>query len=91
MLTSPVVLTAATVGTSSGQASAARQRKFLMLANPSATSTVWIGFGVTAVASGPGCIALPPGTNIKFDQTYVPSDQINAIASGASSPLTIIE
>jgi hypothetical protein len=96
LTTRPSVITAATVGTSSAQALAAQPRNYLLIANPSAAATVYIQFGsAAAVVNGAGTIALGPGLfhewqGLSDQSAFVPSDAIQAIASAAATPLTII-
>jgi hypothetical protein len=93
----------ATVGTSSamviGQNLSRRRIEFY---NPSATATVAVcptigrhtGFAFACTLNGAGSITLLPYGSVRIDGTpgnaSVPSSW-NAIASGASSPLTVTE
>jgi hypothetical protein len=71
--------------------------RFLDIANQSATATVCLNFGAVATISGTACaageITLPPLPNQASDKTwqnnFVPSDVIHAIASAASTPITV--
>lgn len=79
-----------TVGTSSAQALAAGSaNKFLDIMNESATATIACAFGATAVINGAGSITFPPGWHRSWEGTFVPTDAVNCIASGASTPATI--
>jgi hypothetical protein len=79
-----------TVGTSSAQALAAGSAsKFLDIMNESASATIACAFGATAVINGGGSITFPPGWHRSWEGSFVPTDAVNCIASGASTPATI--
>lgn len=85
---------AATVGTSSGSILAANTAKiYLDVINNSPTATVCINPNGAATISGTACAAgewtLPPLANKYFAGNFVPSDQLFAIASAASTPVTV--
>ncbi|HEY1805999.1 MAG TPA: hypothetical protein VGG45_16115 [Terracidiphilus sp.] len=83
-----------TVGTSSGSILAASTAKvFADFHNQSPTATICISTTNPATITGTACaageITLPPLWDKSFEGTYVPSDQWFAIASAASTPLTV--
>ena len=79
-----------TVGTASVKIleSSTGNRLKLKFCNPSSTATIWIMFGQAAVAQGPGTYAIPSQWCVSIDAP-IPGDPIFAIASAASSPLTV--
>lgn len=86
--------TNATVGTTSASVLAANTVKvYLMFQNESTTATICINAGGAATITGSACgaaeITLPPLGGFVWEGTFVPTDQWFAIASGASTPLTI--
>lgn len=83
-----------TVGTSSGSILAASTAKvYADFANQSPTATICLSTTNPATITGTACaageITLPPLWEKSFEGTYVPSDQWFAIASAASTPLTV--
>lgn len=92
--TRPAIVTAVTAGTTSAQGVAGHTRNFLLISNGAASATVAFAFGTTAaVINGAGSITLAAGASIRFTQAdgLVPNDALNFIASGASTPVTVIE
>lgn len=88
-LMTPSLPTAATVGAASALALAANlKRKGLVLVNTSA-NVISLGLGVTAVLNSG--ITLPAGATWVMDDYTFTTAAINAIASGASSNLSIQE
>jgi len=84
----------ATVGTSDSTILAASSASYMLdLVNNSATATVCINFGATATISGTLCAAgeytLPPLWHRSWENNFIPTDAIHAIASAASTPLTV--
>jgi len=70
-------------------------RNFLLIENTHASQDVWVNLvGGTAAANGVGCIFLKGGnvaaSRVVFDIT-VPSGQINALATGSSTTVTVLE
>lgn len=67
--------------------------RFLDIANLSATATVCINFGAAATISTTTCaageIAIGPLASKTWQNNFVPSDVIHAIASAASTPVTV--
>lgn len=84
-----------TVGTGDGIIVAATNpgSKFLDIVNQSPTATVCINFGAAATITGTACAAgeytLPPLWHRSWENSFVPSDVIHAIASAASTPVTV--
>jgi hypothetical protein len=89
----PMIIAPATVGTGSAQVSGSHLRTYLGLFNQHATATIYCTLdGTAAVAAATaGQITLGPLGNITWAGSKVPSNAINCIASGASTPLTIME
>jgi hypothetical protein len=83
--------TPVTVGTSSAQAlaSAALGRRVLAIDNESATATVACAFGAAAVLNSAGSWTIPPLMTRSWSGSFVPSDQVNCIASAAGTPVTV--
>lgn len=92
--TRPAVTTPVTAGIASAQALGAQTRDYLMIANVSATATIYVAFTIAAVVNGAGSFVLGPGAVIQWvggdGAAFVPSDAINIIASAAATPVTII-
>jgi hypothetical protein len=67
--------------------------RFLDIANLSATATVCINFGAPATIATTTCaageIAIGPLGTKTWQNSFVPSDVIHAIASAASTPVTV--
>lgn len=85
-------VTSGTVGLTASAILLARspQRKFLMIHNPSSSTT--FGFtvdGTTPVLNGAGTITLGPLATSMWDE-FVLTGDITLIGSGASCPYTII-
>jgi hypothetical protein len=92
--TRAAIVTAVTVGTASAQGVAGHTRNFLLIQNAAASATIAFAFGATAaVINGAGSITLVAGASIRFTQAdgLVPNDALNFIASGSSTPVTVIE
>lgn len=69
---------------------AGKSNNFLSIENVHATQDVWLNLtGGTAVANAAGNTFLPHLTRIIFDK-FVPTSAITAIATGATTPLTIL-
>lgn len=87
----PGSFSAVTVGVSSAQALAAvYARHYLHIWNDSTTATIACNLGGAAVINGAGSITIPPGMDNSWDgAAFVPPDQVNCIASSASTPVTI--
>lgn len=87
-------VTAATVGVASAQCIGQNlTRTRIIFANQSATATIAIcptSFGA-AVLGAAGAINLGPGAVLILDGEVVSVDAFNAIATAASTPLTIWE
>ena len=86
------IVTAVTAGTTSAQGVAAGTRAALLVINSAASATVAFNFGGTAVINGAVSITLVAGEKWSAVQTigYIPSDALNFIASGASTPVTVV-
>jgi hypothetical protein len=81
---------AASVGVSSAQALAPGARKYLFVQNVSATASVGCNFGGgTAALNTAGTRMLPPYASATFEESFVPNQAVNCIASAASTPVTI--
>ncbi len=86
--------TGVTVGTADSTIlTASTAQYFLDLVNNSATATICINFGTTATILGSACsageITIPPLWHRSWEQNFIPTDAIHAIASGASTPATV--
>ena len=84
----------ATVGTADSTILAASSAfYFLDILNNSASATICINFGATATISGSTCaageISLPPLWHRSWEGSFVPTDAVHAIASAASSPVSV--
>lgn len=80
-----------TIGTSDSTIVAASTAKvFLDLVSTSATATICVNLGATATISGNQCasgeITLPPLWHRSWENNFVPTDAVHAIASAASTP-----
>jgi hypothetical protein len=68
-------------------------QSFLDVVNQSPTQTVCLNFGAAATISGTSCaageITLPPLWHRSWEGGFVPSDALHAIASAASTPLSV--
>lgn len=85
----PTIETNVSVGTSSSQVLAANTNaKYRAFCNDSA-NTIYLCFTGTAVV-GKGIRLNANGGSVMFDR-YVPNGAVNAIATGASSNLTVTE
>jgi hypothetical protein len=80
-----------TVGTTHAQVLAAGTHSYLFLQNVAAAggNTIYCSFGGTAVANAAGTISIAPGQPLTWENSFVPSDAIDCIATGASTPLTV--
>jgi hypothetical protein len=85
--------TAVVVGTSSAQAGGAHNRRHLELLNQSATATIYCTMDGTAAVATPtaGQLTLLPLSGFAWGSGVIPANALNCIASGASTPLTIVE
>lgn len=66
----------------------------LYVFNPSATITLWVApTGTTAVVNGAGSIAVQPLQGVVLGAPNMPpwTTGLNAISSGGSNPITILE
>jgi len=84
----------ATVGTSDLPILSANSAYYLLdVVNLSSSATVCLNFGVAATISGttcaPGEIALPPLWHRSWEGALIPTDALHAIASAASTPLSV--
>ena len=84
----------ATVGTSDSTILNGGSAYYLLdVVNLSSTATVCLNFGAVATISGVTCaageIALPPLWHKSWEGAFIPTDTIHAIASAASTPLTV--
>lgn len=84
-------VTAVTVGTASAQAIAAATRTaILAFKNESTSASIAISLGGTAALNTAGSFTIPPGQLLTLSTpAYVPGDAINAIASAATTPMTV--
>ena len=84
--------TSATIGTTAGTVGATPS-VFLDVVNLSSSATVCLGFGAAPTVSGTTCaageIALPPLWHRSWEGSFVPADQLYAIASSAATPISI--
>jgi hypothetical protein len=94
------ITTAFTAGATSGQAVPARPRKFLGIYNQSGSNTLDVAFdqpAVTVQTAGQMSIAAQGTPQTTFSwaswsgEGAVPSGAVNIIASGANTPVTIVE
>ncbi|MGH9307700.1 MAG: hypothetical protein ACRD0I_12575, partial [Acidimicrobiales bacterium] len=85
--------TAVTVGASSASVIGVGQRYYLALLNQSATATIYCNFDATAaVASATaGQLTISPLSGYVWDTGKIPSNNINCIASAASTPMTVLQ
>ena len=84
---------AKTIGTGASTVLAAgNTTTYLLLANPSVAggNTVYCAFGSTAVVNAAGTIPVAPGQIMTFEGSYVPRDAVSCIATGASTPFTLV-
>ena len=90
-ISKPLVDASVNVGTSQVTLlEAVAKRDFLVIANAHATQALWVNYtGGTAAANGLGCVQIPALSNMRFDG-FVPSNKITAIASGATTPVTVL-
>ena len=88
-----IVVTGATIGVASAQAIAAKSTRFgILFQNVHGTQSIAlcpVSFGA-AVLNSAGSIMLAPGGSLLLTDLRC-NDAFNAIASGASTPLTIWE
>jgi hypothetical protein len=89
----PFAASPASVGTSSAQVSSAHTRRHLEFQNQSGTATIYCTLDGSAAVGGPtaGQITLPPLSGYAWGTGLVPANAINCIATGAATPLTILE
>lgn len=83
---------AVTAGTSSSTALAAavHNRTLIAIDNESASASIAVCFGsCTPALNTAGSFTIPPGQTRTWRGPYVPADQINVIASAASTPVTV--
>lgn len=83
-----------TVGVADSTILAANSVFFMLdIYNDSPSATVCINFGATATISGTTCaageITLPPLWHRSWENNFIPNDAIHAIASAASTPMTV--
>lgn len=92
----PCVITPVTASGTSAQALGAQPRNYLLIANVSASNTIYVQFGTAAaVVNGAGTIEIAAGAFKEWQEGpdgggFVPSDAIQIIASAASTAVTII-
>lgn len=81
------------VGTSSTQVGGAHSRRHLELLSQSATATIYctLDGGAAVAADTAGQITILPRSGLAWATGMIPSNAINCIATGAATPLTIIE
>jgi hypothetical protein len=87
-------ITGNSVGTASAELRAASPRRWVRISNQHATATVAINFGsAAALNSTNGSITLSGfnSGNNTIEFSHPPDSAINAIASGASTPVTVEE
>lgn len=73
-------------GTAQTLAAANLARNYLLIANPSAnTATLWIDFGVAAVAAAPS-IEIRPGGALVFEAGFIPTDAVSILAATTATP-----
>lgn len=69
------------------------EKSYLYLVNLSATATVCLKFGAPATIAGSTCQAgeliMPPNTSLLWQTGFVPDDDLHAIASAATTPMTL--
>jgi len=84
------VYSPATIGaTSASCVTAGAASTFLDIVNESATATIAFNVGGTAVINGAGSITLPPLWHRSYENSFVPTDIVNCIASAGATPATI--
>lgn len=89
---SPVSTPGCTVGTASAQCLAGlATARWLQLQNVHATNTIACSWGGTAVLNAAGSFMLAPGQSASWGlvTSGVPSQALNCIASGATTPLYV--
>lgn len=82
-------VTGPTITSSSAQALASGNRRFLYIGNESTTATIACNFGGTAAINTAGNFTIPPGNGRTWSATFIPSEAVNCISSAATSPATI--
>lgn len=84
-------VTAATVGTSSKQIlpPAPTGRILLAIDNESTSATIACALGSTAALNSAGSFTIPAESTRVWDGNFVPSDAVDCIADGASTPVTL--
>jgi hypothetical protein len=88
------VYSSATVGTSDSTILASGSAYyFLDIVNNSPSATICINFGAAATISGATCstgeLTLPPLWHRSWENSFIPTDAIHAIASAASTPASV--
>ncbi len=90
----PANVTSVTATGSSAKAVDARLRNYLGVYNNDASNAVAINFGGTAAVASAGSITIPAAGYREWvggEGRFVPSNQVNIISAGSSSPVTIVE
>ena len=87
---SAATTTAASVGVASAQALASGTRVYLAFKNESTSAFVACTLEATAALNTAGSITLPPYASWAWEGSYIPSNALSCIASGAATPLTIV-
>lgn len=88
-----LVATPVLVGTSSAQVGGSHNRRHLELLSQSASATIYCTMDGTAAVATPtaGQLTIPPLSGFAWATGLIPSNAINCIATGAATPLTIVE
>lgn len=88
--TAAVTKTAFTAGVSSAQALAGGSRKYLKICNESTGNFIAYNFGASAALNTAGNKTMVPYQCDEYADSFVPNDAVNIIASGASTPVTVL-
>lgn len=83
--------TAKSVTTSNAQLLAANvNRSYLVIQNQDSSNPIFLNFGGTAAANN-GSLKIPAGGNYVTENGYIPTSAINAIATGGTVAVNVIE
>lgn len=65
-------------------------RSYLVIQNQDAANPIYLNFGGTAAANN-GSLKIPAGGNYVVENGYIPTSAINAIATGGTVAVNVIE